>query len=116
MKELKDDRKIKEMLKAGLLENAPVGMVDRIMSTIAVSPARRLATKPVEPNLHIATIILLITGVLVAIAIFFKTESSFTFNLDQYFSLNINPIWVAPMLVISLTVWGYILLTKRQTI
>lgn len=115
MSKQREDLQIKGILKEGLLKQAPTGMIDRIMATIAVSPARRLSVKAVEPKSHIATIVPLLTGVLVAIAAFIKPESRFSFSLDQYLTFNINPIWVAPILVISLTVWGYIFIAKRQS-
>lgn len=114
MKELEGDTQIKKILKDGMLEKAPEGMVDRIMATIAVSPARRLTIKAVEPKSFIATIVPLFTGILVAIAAFIKPESRFAFSLDQYISLNINPIWVAPILAISAGLWAFIFFTKRH--
>ena len=116
MKKLEQDDQTKSLLKNGLLEKAPEGMVDRIMATIAVSPARRLSIKPVEPVSNVAVIVPIITGILVAIAAFIKPESRFSFSLDQYINLNINPVWIAPLIVISLTVWGYIFIAKRQNL
>lgn len=117
MRKQEEDIRVKKILKEGLLKKAPNGMVDRIMATIAVSPARRgLSIKAVEPNLNIATLVPILTGILVAIAAFIKPESRFSFSLDQYINFSINPIWIAPILVISLTVWGYIFITGRQNI
>lgn len=117
MSKQEEDIRVKKILKEGLLKQAPNGMVDRIMATIAVSPARRgLSIKAVEPNPYIATLVPILTGILVAIAAFIKPESRFSFSLDQYINFNINPIWIAPILVTSLTVWGYIFITGRQNI
>ncbi len=113
MKKLEKDDQVKSILENGLLEKAPEGMVDRIMATIVVSPARRLSIKPVEPVTNVAAIVPIITGVLVAIATFLKPESRFNFSLDQYITFTINPIWIAPIIVIALTVWGYIFIAKR---
>jgi len=114
MKKLEQDDQTKRLLKKGLLEKAPGGMVDRVMATIAVSPVRRLSIKPVEPVSNVAVIVPLISGILVAIAAFIKPVSRFSFSLDQYINIDINPIWIAPLIVISLTVWGYIFIAKRQ--
>lgn len=40
MKKLAKDKDTKKILEHGLLQKAPVGMIDRIMATIAVSPAK----------------------------------------------------------------------------
>lgn len=114
MKELKEDQEIKKILVNGLLEKAPVGMVDRIMATIAVSPARRLTTRPIEPKPFMATLVPILTGILVAIAAFIKPDSRFSISWDRYLNLNINPIWVAPILIIALTIWGYIYIASRN--
>ncbi len=108
------DNEIKKILNNGLLEQAPTGMIDRIMATIAVSPARRLRIKPVEPNSFYATFVPVLTVMLIAVAAFIKPESRFSFSLDQYLNLNINPIWITPFLVVLLTVWGYIFITRRK--
>jgi len=114
MKELEKDDQIKKILKKGLLEQAPNGMVNRIMATIAVSPARGLSIKPIEPVFNMSVVVPIITGILVAIAAFIKPASHFSFSLDQYITFNINPIWIAPLIVILLTVWGYVFISKRQ--
>lgn len=116
MKKREEDIQLKNILNEELLKKAPRGMVDRIMARVAVSPARRLTVKAVEPKSYIATLVPILTGILVAIAAFIKPESRFSFSIDQYINFSINPIWVAPILVISLTVWGYIFITSRATI
>lgn len=108
------NKEIKKILKIGLLKQAPIGMIDRIMATIAVSPARRLTIKPVEPNSIYAALVPVLTVMLIAVAAFIKPESRFSFSLDQYLNLNINPIWIAPFLVVLLTVWGYIFVTRAK--
>ena len=122
MKNQKTDIQLKNILNDGLMKKAPRGMVDRIMAKVAVNPARKLTVKAVEPKSYIATLVPILTGVLVAIAAFLKPESRFSFSIDQYINFNsisnlsINPIWVAPMLVIVLVVWGYIFIDSRTNI
>lgn len=116
MRKQEEDRQLKKILQDGLMRQAPTGMVDRIMATIAVSPARRLSIKPVEPKPFLATLVPIFTGIMVAIAAFVKPQSRYSFSLDQYINFNINPIWIAPVIVISLTVWGYVIISKRTNI
>jgi len=112
MKELKDDKDFIKILEAGLLEKAPVGMIDRIMANVVVSPARRISIQPVEPRPFFAFIVTVLTLVLLLGAFIFKPHSNFSFSLNQYLSLAINPMWIAPVVAFSLTVWGYIILSK----
>jgi small-conductance mechanosensitive channel len=114
MKKRTEDNETKKILEHGLLQKAPVGMIDRIMATVAVSPARRLTTRPIEPKPFMATLVPILTGILVAIAAFIKPESRFSISWEQYLNLNINPIWIAPLLTIAFTIWGYIFITGRN--
>jgi len=115
MKDIEGDRQLKSFVKTGLFKHAPVGMVDRIMANIAVSPARRtLTVKPVEPNGLIATLMVGLMGALVIIGVFMQPVSGFSFSIDQYINFNINPIWVAPVVITTLFIWAYILISNRQ--
>jgi len=112
MKELEKDELIIKILKEGLLEKAPTGMVDRIMANVAVSPARRTSITAIEPNPLVAVLLPIIIALLVLVAAVLKVKSRFSFSLDQYLNLTINPIWIAPVVVFALTVWGYIIISK----
>lgn len=114
MKREEDDREIKKILTSGLLENAPNGLVDRIMANIAVSPARRLKTKPVEPNKNVAYVVLILVGVLIAVTVFLKPASMLSFSWEYNFNFTINSIWLVPALVLAMAVWGYIFISKNS--
>jgi uncharacterized membrane protein len=115
MKDIKEDRQLKSFVKTGLLKQAPTGMVDRIMANIAVNPARRrLTVKAVEPKGFMATLMVSLMGALVIIAVFLQPASSFSFSIDQYVNIHINQVWVAPVVVGSIALWVYIIISNRQ--
>lgn len=115
MKEIKEDRQLKSLVKMGLLKQAPYGMVDRIMANVAVSPARRkLTIKAVGPKSYMATLMVSLMGALVIIAVYLQPETKFSFSIDQYINLHINPIWIAPAVVGTLLLWVYIIISDQQ--
>lgn len=115
-----EDKEIGEMLKNNLLQNAPSGMIDRIMANIAVQP-KRITIKPLEPSPFLAMSFTLLTAVFLIIGIFIKPQAWLTIswdiipNLDLNIvmpSLIINPLWIAPVAIFSLVIWGYIVLSN----
>ena len=115
MKKLEGDQQLKSMVKIGLSKKAPVGMVDRIMANIAVSPVRRkLTVKAVEPRGYMASTMVALMAGLVLLAFYIKPETNLLFSVEHYINLDINPIWVAPVVISTIFIWAYIFISYRQ--
>ncbi|MDH5366839.1 MAG: hypothetical protein OEW67_07625 [Cyclobacteriaceae bacterium] len=107
-----EEKEVGKILKDTMMHRTPNGFTDRIMAHVAVIPVKRTSIKPVEPTPVFAVIIALVTVVLLIIALLVKPVAWFSFPWENYFQLNINPIWMTPIIMISITIWGYILINK----
>ncbi len=114
MKKLKSNTKIKKIVEYGLLEKAPIGMMDRVMANLAVSSARRLSIKPVEPKPIIAVLLPFLMIVFLALAVWLKPTSILPKSWNLAFDFTINPAWIAPIIVTAIAVWAYIVIENRR--
>ena len=110
MKKQTDDS-IHKVLKEALLEKAPEGMVHRIMNQIVVQPVRRISVSPVKTK-PVAVLLPVVTVLLLGVAFVFKPQSLFGVTFDPLVQLQIDPIWIALVTVLSLAFWMGILLRK----
>ncbi|MCB0497660.1 MAG: hypothetical protein KDC79_16065 [Cyclobacteriaceae bacterium] len=106
-----EEHSVEKLLKESLLEKAPEGMVHRIMSHIAVHPVRRISVSPVKAK-PVAVLLPIFMLFLLGVGLVLKPQSWFSLSLDQYIQLNINPIWIAPVVILAITFWAGILLRK----
>lgn len=102
---------LQKMLKDTMIEKAPEGMVQRIMNHVKLHPVRRISVAPVKDK-PIAALMPIITILILGAALIIKPQSWFNFSTDQYINLNINPIWIAPVVIFTLAFWAGILLRK----
>lgn len=110
MKKL-EDKEFESLLKESMLEEAPKGMVARIMNHVMVHPVRRLTVQPVKAK-PVAALLPLLTILLLGLALLLKPHSWVNFSMGQYLQLNISPIWIAPVAIFALAIWASILLRK----
>lgn len=107
-----EEKEVGKILKDTMFHQAPNGLVDRVMAHVALIPVKRTSIKPVEPTPVFAMAIAFVTVTLLIVAFLIKPDSWFSIPWENYFQFNINPIWVTPIIMISTTIWGYILLNK----
>ncbi len=108
------DNKIKNIVREGLYHKAPIGMMDRIMANLAVNPARRLSIKPVEPKPIIAILLPILIILTLVLGLIAQPQSMFSYTWDLSINIYINPIWAAPILVTTLSVWAYIIIMNKK--
>lgn len=110
-----EDSSIKKIVEKGLYKKAPKGMMDRVMANLAVNPARRISIKPIEPKPIIALLLPLIMAAFLAIGFWLKPSSIIPKSWNLTINLTINPVWVAPIVVVAMAVWSYIIFINKQT-
>lgn len=109
-----EDKELHQLLTDTMMEKAPQGMVQRIMNRLALEPVRRLSVQPVKSK-PIAALMPIIMLVILGVASVIKPQSWFTIPSIHLFELNINPIWIAPVVIFALAFWAGILLLRKYS-
>ncbi len=105
-----ENNRVKKIVKQGLYQKAPIGMMDKVMANLTINPIRKLSVKPVEPQPYFAIILATVMIFILGVGLYLKPESLVSFSIDR----TINPVWVAPFIATACISWAYILVMKMQ--